>query len=50
MDALITYFGLSCPVGYEYIFFVFKCCLAIFLIMELIGWLKTFTKSMLRGI
>jgi hypothetical protein len=49
MESFLTFFGLTCPVGYEYIYFVFKGCVSIFLLVELFGWLKVLTRSMLMA-
>lgn len=42
VDALMTAIGLTAPVGYEYLYFILQGCIAIFLIMEVVGWLLMF--------
>lgn len=47
VDALMTMLGLTAPVGYEWLYFILEGSIAIFLIMEVVGWLLMFFNNIL---
>lgn len=45
MDALMNVLGIHAQPGYEYVYFILEGCLAIFIVMEIIGWIMIFFKN-----
>jgi hypothetical protein len=50
METIMNTLGINSVEGYEYIYEILKGCLAVFLSMELISWLKVLTKDIFKGV